>query len=475
MSSFTESRSFFDVTTSARKVSLLQTQYDPSTPAVQGLDRTTNLLVPDYITSARFDHFPDDLYDLRDHSHLVRFLRALMGDSGAGALRKRYMIARFQQALTSTHFFDLDRFYGAIFGTNRLQSEQLGLNPFVDIATSDEWEQAHVADARFRERIFALAKAIPMGGTVPGLKTAAEAIVGAPCEVLEDWQRIDYQHSHGYLTDEDYQGRTYAQVAAFGTYSDVAAHGTWVNITGVSYPVLHTQRRYQDFPVDGFITYGQAENIHYDFLEERDVRLGKVVNDRGGVMVRPLKTYDTTAAGDSEKAQDEYALRRVLNLLKPAGVRLRIDMTADGLYATRPIAAAYADSEYYEIVQSVSPTNTPQAPVYPLSPGQRQDGLVANSPRILARPPFSAAQTAQWNYANEVVAVHSYAEDPVSLLANDGNDFDRVTDIYGHATEFSGEKGVLDPRQAEAGRLSGDTSLVSHPYAADRVLVRPHA
>lgn len=472
----TQSRSFFDTSTPERKVALLPAQYDPSTPSVDGLDRATNLLIPDYLTSSRLDHFPSDLYDLRPHSHLVRFMRALLGDSGLGSMRKRWMIARFQQAFTSTHFYDVDRFYGAIFGVNRMQGERLPFNPLTGMATGDEWDRVHASDAQFRERVFALAKAIPLGATRPGLRTAAEAVVGAPCEVIEDWQRIDWLHSHGYSTDEDYLGRTYVQIERLGTYDDLEAQGTWNDLTGVETTALHTARLWRDFAADGFGTYALAEGApDYTFLEQRTINLGRAVNDRGGVLVRPLKVYADSEGGRAERAQDEQGLRRVLNVLKPAGVRLRLDMSADGLYEPRPLTAVYADSEYYEIVQTVSPANSPHAALYPLSTGQRRAGMTVSSSRVVPRPPFSATQGAEWNYANEVVAVRSYAEHPLTHVVTDGNDFDRVTDIYGHVTEFSGEKGVLDPRQAEAGRLSSDVSLMSHPYAADRPRVLPHA
>lgn len=471
-STFTQSRSFFDVTTAERNVSLLQTQYDPSTPSVAGLERSTNLLLPDYLTEKRLDHFPEDLYDLRPHSHLVRFLRALMGDSGAGTMRKRYLIARFQQSFATTHFYDLDRFYGAIFGGNRLLSEQLPINPFTSVATSDEWDRVHTSDAQFRERVFALAKAIPMGGTKPGLKTAAEAVTGAPCEVLEDWERIDYLHGHGFTTVDDFEGRPYSEIEALGTYQSLDT-SSWQDLSGVQALVLHGPRLFRDFPEDGLTTYARTQGHTYRALERRDQKVGRNKNDRGGVILRPLKAYANTDRGRSEKAQDEQVLRKVLNVIKPAGVRLRIDNTIQGLYSQRGIKGISSDSDYFEIVQTVRPANTLQ-PVYPLSAGQRQEGLGQNSPRVMPRPPFSAVQSAEWNYANEVVAVRSYAESGVSSTVIDGNDFDRVADIYGRVTEFSGEKAVLDPRQAEAGRLANDGALIAHPYAADRTVVLTH-
>lgn len=480
----TESRGFFDVRTSERKVSLLPAQYDPSTPSVDGLERATNLLVPDYLTSVRLSHLPGDLYDLRPHSHLVRFIRALMGDSGAGGQRKRYLIARFQAAFTSTHFYDLDRFYGAIFGTNRLRHERLKFNPFTDNATSEEWEKIHTADARFRERVFALAKAIPMGATKPGLKTAAEAIVGAPCEVIEDWARIDYLHGHGYKTEEDFEGFTWSQIQSFGSWNQVVAQGSYADLSGVNPPILLTQREYRHFLPDGISTWDLVENIgpwgpnpldaDQANVETRRQVLPVSINDRGGVLVRPLKAYPDDERGRSEKAQDEQALRRVLNVLKPTNVKIKIDMEADGLYSEKAIAQVYSDSDYFEIVQHVSPSSLVQSSLYPLSPQQQADGMSTAQTRILPRPPFSAVQSAEWNYANEVIAVRSYAEQDTTQVVIDGEAYDRVTDIYGHVTDFSGEKGVLEPRAAEAGRLSNDTSLVNHPYASDRQVVATH-
>lgn len=475
---YTEDRSFFDTQNQARKVSLLPAQYDPAVPSVDGLDRATNLLIPDYLTSHRLANFPSDLYDLRQHSHLSRFMRALMGDSGAGGSRKRFLIARFQQAFSSTHFYDLDRFYGALFGTPRFQSERIKINPYTDVATSDEWDQVHTADAHFRERVFALAKAIPMGGTKPGLKTAAEAIVGAPCEVIEDWARVDYLHGHGFNTPDDTERYTWRQVEFLGRYRDIEDTGfRWRNLGGNTMPLIEGQRHYKHFFPDGLYSYSLAKNLGgptWARLERRIEKLPVAKNDRGGVLVRPLKTYPDTPQGRSEKAQDEQALRRVLNVLKPDNVRLRLDMDGQGLYLNRPIRAVYADSEYYEINQSVSPTNIQQSRIYPLSRGQIESGVAVGTTRILPRPPFSAVQTAEWNYANEVVAVRSYAESAETKIVIDGANYDRATDIYGHVIEFSGEKGVLDPRAAEAGRLSTDTSLMNHPYAGDRVKVTTH-
>lgn len=474
-----QDRSFFDVRNAARKVTLLPAQYDPSTPSVEGLDRATNLLIPDYLTSQRLANFPSDLYDLREHSHLVRFMRALMGDSGAGGSRKRFLIARFQQAFQSTHFYDLDRFYGALFGTPRLQQERITVNPYTDLATSEEWDQVHSSDARFRERVFALAKAIPMGGTRPGLKTAAEAIVGAPCEVVEDWSRIDYLHGHGYRTEDDFNGLSWSQVERFGSYRNVAAQGRWQNLGGKTAPIIKGKRFYKHFMIDGVSTWNLVRTLSgldttWTDVEQRTEKLPQAKNDRGGVLVRPLKAYPATARGRAQKAQDEQALRRVLSVLKPDNVRLRIDMEANGLYTERPVRAVYADSEYFEVVQTVSPTSIAQSRIYPLSKGQQAQGLSVGSTRVLPRPPFAATESAQWNYANEVVAVRSYAESPETQIVIDGANFDRVPDIYGHVTEFTGDKGVLDPRQAEAGRLSSDTSLINHPYGGDRVEVTTH-
>lgn len=164
---------------------LIRLQTTESQPQPTGLASATNLLIPPRRVQDRLAHFPEEVYDLSPESHLVRFVKALIGDAGIGQLRKRMLFARLAQTLQGTHFFDLDRFYGALFGAKRLSSEMLGVNPYTETATTGEWAEQHGRDAAYRSRVAQLARAINYGGTPTAIELAAEALLSIDCDVYE--------------------------------------------------------------------------------------------------------------------------------------------------------------------------------------------------------------------------------------------------------------------------------------------------
>jgi hypothetical protein len=184
--------------------SVLGLQTPPTQPLPPGTDTATNLLSPDLQVSQQLRNFPGNVYDLAPTSLLVHFMTALLGNAGAGQLRKRQMVARLQQAVTSSQFYDLDSFYGALFGAQRGPSGALPVNPntglpvspYTDLASADGWDEVKALDATFRERVIQLARAITLGATVPGMQALAEAVTGAPCTVWEVWRLLD-QAVHG--------------------------------------------------------------------------------------------------------------------------------------------------------------------------------------------------------------------------------------------------------------------------------------
>src|SRR5690242_8459212 len=178
----TQSPSLFDQQATV-STTLLQLQTVISNPMVAGLPTATGMILPDVATYDRLAHFPEDLYDLRPESHLVRFLKALLGEGGVGQLRKRYLLAQLEQSLDSTHFYDLDRFYGALFGARRGVLGALPIDPMQDVATPDGWDEIYALDAVFRDRVIKLAKAITLGGTPMGMQALAEALTGVECDV----------------------------------------------------------------------------------------------------------------------------------------------------------------------------------------------------------------------------------------------------------------------------------------------------
>lgn len=438
-----QDQSFFDPTNGITSRSLLQAQFDPSTPNIPQLQSASGLLIPDYRIRRRLDHFPEDLYDLRAESHLSRFLSALLGDSGAGSVRKRYLIARLQSAWQSTHFFDLDRFYGAIFGAQRFTTEQLRLNPYTDTATQMEWEDVQSRDTRYRERIFALAKAIPMGGTPVGLRAAAEAITGVECEIYESWKGIDYSLAHGYRLPG--APRTWGEVQNdFQTYDDA----------------------------DGVIW----DEVSYEGGSAAAASQATFPGDRAEFVIRVKKNYSTTPESLQERAEDEYAVRQVLNRLKPANMLLVIDTSGIAQHEPLALAGCYSDSNYYEVLARVTPhvsANVNLSPVYPVSSAQAREGIIPSDEHVIPRPIFTQPQGTSWSYNNEVVSIRGAVLDEAGAIEATTN-IELVTNYGGQVTAYGPEKGLLDPRQVEAARLAGDGALVSHPYAADRRLVQSH-
>lgn len=452
---FQQSTSFFD-TSSAPNEGIIPLQSDPSGPQITGVERATNMLLPDAPTMKQLRNFPEELYDLRETSVLVRLMKVLLGDAGAGQLRKRTMITRMEAALSGANFFDLDRFYGAIFGALRNQDEVLEINPMDQVATPDEWDDIRKADASYRERIAELARAISMGGTIPGLQQAAEAIVQAPVDIYESWQLLD----------------AYGQILS-------SIPNTWTEVQGL-FPT------WQSFPststwnaVEGTIQVGRTNTL-----------------TRSEIIVRPRKDYASTPEHMYEFPREENALVRVLQKLRPAGTIVTIDPNMGDPYVPAPISGLMADSEFWEVVPKVKPkTNAvgDALAVYPLSQ-QQQVKLAASSPadggithpdihRMLPRPPWASSHGKTWTYNAAVSAATSYTFDPpdaANLLdAQDGTPStftDDQTVVFRDKTEirYAARKGVLSAQQALAAGTVSDGSLVAHPYTGDRKAVLPH-
>lgn len=450
MSIVSQNESFFD-TNDRPWDSLLALQVDPSAPQVSGSETGTGMVLPDRTVLSRMRHFPENLYDLRDTSHLMRFCQALMGESGTGGLRKRNIVTQFQATLHGTNFYDLDRFYGAIFGIYRFANEVLRLNPYTDTATAVEWDQVEDADASFRDRIFRLAAAINLGGTYPGIKAAAEALTLVECEVYESWSLIDLYGSGDIgNTWDDIEG-------SFSSWDDIED-----SVAGDLKPT------WSDLSAE--ISVGRSGT-----------------NTRSEVTIWPKKDYQTLSSqeGDAEaerqRAQDEEALVRVLSVLKPAGVLLTVDNSGVSPHDEVPIAHMWSPSSYWEVAQIVTPAPDEDSQVYPITQDQILSGLGVHSPREIPKPPWVTSQRAEWTYNSDVVTSQSYAVAPTDdqVLPGDGpvvetNVNHAVAREDGTLNIFSARRGILDSRRAHAARLGKEGALRVHPYAGDRVEAVPH-
>ncbi len=181
--------------------SILGFQVNPAAPLPDRTSTATGLLFPDLLLTRRLAAFPEEVWNLTPDSLLMRLMSVLLGPAGAGQLRQRQQVARLQGAISGTHFYDLDALYGALFSARRSSICALPLNPatgvtfdpYNDLATQDGWDDIHATDSRFRERVIQLARAISMGGTIPGIQAMAEAIVRVPCNVYETGQLMNLQ------------------------------------------------------------------------------------------------------------------------------------------------------------------------------------------------------------------------------------------------------------------------------------------
>jgi hypothetical protein len=442
---FTTEGGFFE-TDSQPSEGLLPLQTIPEGPEVEGLDRGTGLLNPPLITQDAVRNFPPDLYDLRSESHLMRFMRALIGDSGAGQLAKRNTIVRLASTLAGSHFYDLDGLYGAIFGEGRQQQEQLPFNPQAGLATVDEWEAIRAIDAGYRNRIEALARAIPLGGTVPGMQMAAEAVVGAPCEVYEIWRFLG---SDGFTP---------------------AINNTWTETT--SDP---------DNPPDGddgSVIWDEVSGESWSSLEGSVVLGRSETNTAAEFIVRPIKDYSKDFDGRIREA-DRRSLTQVLGKLKPAGSLLTIDDRGVAIHVDAVMRGVSSDSDFWEIGKRVLRRNVGRIPARVLYPESGAADLGISFPingmELESVPPMSGAVGYRVSHAGNIVGANGYILSGLEDEAPDsieGGVLSEPTNwedmILGDGTReaFLPQRGIIDPGAASAALMSEDNSLVAHPYSS---------
>jgi hypothetical protein len=273
--------------------SLMALQGNPAQPLADRTATATGLLFPDLLMEQRLANFPGEVWDLTPSSYLWRFMFALMGPAGAGQLRSRQQFARLATAVAGAHFYDLDAFYGAIFGATRNDAAALPVNPatgttfspYTDVATQDGWDEIGSLDAVYRERVIQLARAVTLGGTVPGLQALAEAVLSCTCEVYETWKLIDWQGPEGS------DGNTWATIEA--DYVTWSAFGTLV---------------WSD--LGGGVNYG-----------------GMGINARSEIIIMPQKTYSGSIADQQQAASDAQAVMTVARTLAPASAIVSVNTT----------------------------------------------------------------------------------------------------------------------------------------------------
>lgn len=430
-----QSTSLFDIP-STNSATLLQLQTVASRPFVGELSSASGVLLPDVAAYDRLSSFPEDLYDLRPSSHLVRLLKALLGDGGVGQLRKRNALAQFEGSLASTHFYDLDRFYGALFGARRSVLTQLPLDPTTEVATPDGWDDVHALDAIFRERIIKLAKAITLGATPMGMQALAEALTGVECDIYEVWQQIDTAAAPGGANTYATVASTYANYGAMKTY-------TWGQISGV-------------------VSFGKL-----------------AINARNEFTVRPKTVYSPSDYTSAVKhAEDLYGILRVINVLKPAQTLASVDDTGLAVHQKVPIRAVSADSEYWEVTSSVVSKPGLEDTYHVAYQAYDNRAKPNQIQAAVPRPPFTSSQGQEWSYVSEVTSVKGYVKPHTQELPTSAsptpNTFDVVRFFDNKTISYRPEYATIDPRQAQASQAAGDGSLSSHAYSGPRKVIPTH-
>lgn len=424
--------------------SILPLQVATSSPDLPTLAQATGMLSADKSTTERISaNFDPELYDVTEASHLTRFLRALMGDSGAGQLRKRYTVTRLTSILDSTHFYDLDGFYGSLLSVPRRADERLPVDPMdpsTGMASQDDWDTLMAADARYRERIINLARSLLMAGTPQGIKAMAEVLTDAPCQVTETWKLLDIEYANK-------PANTWTQVEGEFANWDAMSGDTWDEVAGV----VHLGYEGIDTPDEAVIT-----------------------------TFKSYEDYPTAEAQQAARSWDESEILRVLDIIKPAGVLLSVN--SSGIVNTIPviIGAVAADSEYWSITKTVYPSTT--SPLSDLPPTY-QAAVESGSGLSVPLPPFSASQQYEWFVNSSVSQVTGRVFSGTFDLATGANsgagnnvgnngwskNFETIYfPAVGQSLPFYPGYAVVAPRVLLGGQSVADSVMVAHPYAASR-------
>jgi hypothetical protein len=424
--------------------SLMSLQGSPSQPLADRTATGTNLLFPDLLLEKRLANFPGAVWNVTPSSFIYRLMAALMGPAGAGQLRQRQQISHLQSAVAGTHFYDLDSFYGALFSAQRgpgatfPQNPSTGttFNPYTDLATQDGWDSINAIDAVYRERIIQLARAIALGGTLPGLQAIAEAILQVPCDIYEVWKLIDYQGPESSGTN------------------------TWTSVEA-SYPL--------------WSSFGPL--LTWAALENAVIYGGMGINARAEVIIEPRQAYGSDLASQQQAASDAQAVSAVADVLAPASCLLTVN--TGGVLADTPIAIAAlsSDSDYWEISQRVqAPAGSAVYAGYASAydPGGPQP---QSQPMAPGAPPFSQSQGARWSAVGSVASSVGFAFTPtpsstsvLTAAKQNNSDYEVVRFPNGKSVSYVPSWGVSDAATVSAGRVAA-VGTVAAPYSGPRVPV----
>lgn len=402
--------------TDERDPRLYNLQVSGSMPLGKGLARGSNPILPPLLLEKRLAHFAEEVFDIAPETHLARFMKAILGESGVGYLRKRLLVVRLSEALGGTNFFDIDRFFGALFAVGRRSNESIGFDPYTEYASVEDWEAVLAADAAYRSRVGQFAKAIHLGATPVGIESISEALLEVDVDLTEGYIRAD-------------------QVVR--TYGDLET----------------------DFNVGGSPTgYGLMDGNLYDTLEGGVGSVGS--QDRFHFTVKPKRPVDFEA---------QYDLVRAIMRFKPANTSFSIEQATIDILNKVDIRTAWSPSRYWEVRRRVMTSEANYA-MY----GADASGLI--EPKL---PAFGQHQSEAWSLLGTLLGVTSYTLPTIILPLNTADDIDEVINgsevalthlieriNYADGSYIDYKESFAIRREDEilAGRMVSDGIAVSNPF-----------
>jgi hypothetical protein len=135
--------------------------------------------------------FPETLYNINSDSLLYKFLYSILGDSGVNGVKKALFAPKLFNALSTTHFDDLDYLFSNSFQLGRLNDEIYLYDPYNEMLTEDQWAEIKKKDSNYKSRSQDYMRGIQTAPSPEGLALLARSATGYECEIFENWQYLD--------------------------------------------------------------------------------------------------------------------------------------------------------------------------------------------------------------------------------------------------------------------------------------------
>jgi hypothetical protein len=148
--------------------------------------------------------FPETLYNINSDSLLYKFLYSLLGDSGVNGVKKALFAPKLFNALSTTHFDDLDYLFSNSFQLGRLNNEIYLYDPYNEVLTEDQWAEIRKKDSNYKSRSQDYMRGIQIAPSKEGMALLGRAATGYDCEIFERWQYLDDLNSDEPIGYPDY-------------------------------------------------------------------------------------------------------------------------------------------------------------------------------------------------------------------------------------------------------------------------------